>query len=382
MREMSESDEGQVAQRRPSLMRSMSNLEGPASKPMRKSRRVETEEAIIAEYAYFRRQLHFALTWPYTEKIIGGVIIVNFIVIILEADQNAGCSLQGDDSCVSPTFQIINYILLVIYIAEAIVRIFVHRINYFLDFWNLFDFFIILVGVVDVFLVVAASMSSLPGLSMLRLFRVARLVRAAKLLRIFPELQTMMKGFATAILAMVWGFLAIVLILLMWSVLAVELLNDINQEINSDTEFCKDMFSSVAAASLMFFQTLVAGDSWGFCAIPLVQKEPASAMLFAGALVTVSLGLTNLILAVIVEKAQEAHENDKMTEAASQAKCREAAQVKLQEMCEEIDRNGDGQITLRELKCAYRDHKEMKAVMDTLDISEEDLETFFPHHGY
>lgn len=127
----------------------------------------------------------------------------------------------------------------------------------------------------------------------------------------------------------------------------------------------------------MFFQTLVAGDSWGSCAIPLIERTPLSFALFAGSLVTVQLGLTNLILAVIVEKAQEAHEDNKIEEAARCTRAKEAAESRLKEMCEEIDRDADGKISLIELQAAYRDHREMKAVMSTLDIDEHDLDTLF-----
>eukprot|EP00930_Biecheleria_cincta_P098698 TRINITY_DN9034_c0_g1_i1.p1 TRINITY_DN9034_c0_g1~~TRINITY_DN9034_c0_g1_i1.p1 ORF type:complete len:608 (-),score=113.40 TRINITY_DN9034_c0_g1_i1:14-1837(-) len=357
------------------LVRTMSNLD--ALGPLRKSMRAVGEEALVANYSWKRRKLRACLKWHHTESLIGAVIIVNFVVIIVEADMKASCSSAEDASCESIALSVLNNLLLSIYIIEAAVRIFVYRSGYFFDCWNVSDLAIVIVGVADLVMQLAVSVSSLPGVSMLRLFRVARLIRAAKLLRIFPELQIMMKGFATAIGAMMWGFAAIVIVLLMWSVLSVELLNEANQELNVDNEFCQSMFSSVSGASLMFFQTLVAGDSWGPCAIPLIEGSPTSAFLFAGSLVTVQLGLTNLILAVIVEKAQEAHESNKEEEAQRCVRERDQAEARFQEMCEEIDRDGNGTITLQELHLAYRDHKEMKAVMETLDIDEHDLDMLF-----
>ena len=41
-------------------------------------------------------------------------------------------------------------------------------------------------------------------------------------------------------------------------------------------------FDSVFMVMLMFFQTLMAGDSWGDCAVPMIQKNPLSIIIFGG----------------------------------------------------------------------------------------------------
>eukprot|EP00931_Biecheleriopsis_adriatica_P006606 TRINITY_DN10798_c0_g3_i1.p1 TRINITY_DN10798_c0_g3~~TRINITY_DN10798_c0_g3_i1.p1 ORF type:complete len:557 (-),score=110.43 TRINITY_DN10798_c0_g3_i1:23-1693(-) len=345
---------------------------------LRSSVRQVQHDAKLASYSWFRRRCYDWLNAWYFDYAIGAVIVVNFVLIVVEADAGANptCTSGGDVGCAIEILQLLNVGLLVVYMGEAAMRIYVYRWDYFKDPWDLFDFFIVVVGALDLLIVWILRSTMLPGMSMLRLFRVARLVRAAKLLRIFPDLKAMLTGFAHAMGAMLWGFIGIAIMLLMWSVLAVELLNDTNSELDSD-EFCRQMFSSVGAASLMFWQTLVAGDSWGVCAIPLIQASPASFIVFAGALVTIQLGFTNLILAVIVERAQEAHERGKADEVAHMAKQRDAAGYRLMEICEEVDTNADGKITMQELMFAYEAHPELRAIFKTLDIDEVDLETVF-----
>jgi len=67
---------------------------------------------------------------------------------------------------------------------------------------------------------------------------------------------------------------------------------------------CPHAFETVFKSGLTFFQTIVAGDSWGTLAVPIIQYEPATAIFFIMVLVSVSLAIMNLILAVIVEAAQ------------------------------------------------------------------------------
>eukprot|EP00971_Amphidinium_carterae_P015120 298670-Amphidinium_carterae.1 len=43
-------------------------------------------------------------------------------------------------------------------------------------------------------------------------------------------------------------------------------------------------------ATLIFFQTMVAGDSWGHCTISIINKHPATFLVFASALISVQLG--------------------------------------------------------------------------------------------
>ena len=45
---------------------------------------------------------------------------------------------------------------------------------------------------------------------------------------------------------------------------------------------CTEAFDSVFMVMLMFFQTLMAGDSWGDCAVPMIQKNPLSIIIFGG----------------------------------------------------------------------------------------------------
>lgn len=63
---------------------------------------------------------------------------------------------------------------------------------------------------------------------------------------------------------------------------------------------CLRAMSSVMNANLLLFKTVIAGDSWGEIAVPVIEEHPATAIIFVGSLLTLIFGVVNLIVAVVV----------------------------------------------------------------------------------
>ena len=47
-------------------------------------------------------------------------------------------------------------------------------------------------------------------------------------------------------------------------------------------------------ANLLLFKTVVAGDSWGQIAVPVIQENPGTLVIFIGSLVTLAFGVLNV----------------------------------------------------------------------------------------
>jgi len=231
---------------------------------------------------------------------------------------------------------------------------------------------------VGIFGIVAdsANKDAASKVNILRMFRVARIIRVAKILKRFPVLNTMVSGFAGAMQAMLWGLILILVLLVMWSILAVEVVHPINHGLDED-DYCRLAFSSVFRSVLLFFQTLVAGDSWGACAIPIITHAPWTYIIFSFALVTVQLGFTNLVLAVIVDKAAEAREGSKADKEV-QKKAEEAASMKTwREAMSSLDLDGSCTVNKAELLSGFNTNLTVKKTLEDMDIYEEDLEQLF-----
>ena len=58
-------------------------------------------------------------------------------------------------------------------------------------------------------------------------------------------------------------------------------------------------------ANLLLFKTVIAGDSWGQLAVPVIRAYPYTALLFVGAYLTIVFGVLNLIVAVVATWLQQ-----------------------------------------------------------------------------
>merc|ERR1719329_1239280 len=107
----------------------------------------------------------------------------------------------------------------------------------------------------------------------------------------------------TCMRTLFWTVILTFLLLTMWSLVIVELVHPMVQELVEDDPGCEAIapwslaFSSVMRSNLTLFQTIVAGDSWGRLAVPIIVAHPWTAFLFLSALLSIVFGVLNLIVA-------------------------------------------------------------------------------------
>lgn len=307
--------------------------------------------------------------------VMGAIIILNIALMVVEADIGAACE-DKTSLCTPYWLSVFNIVLLAIYTVELIIRFFIYRRYFFDNRWNTIDVIIVTVGYVEVLL------SGSSGLQVVRICRLGRLARLLRLLRVFPTLYTMTKGFASTMTTILWGFALILALLLVWSLITVELVHPRNSELfevrgGDRSDWCFRAYSSVGNSIVYFFQTLVAGDSWGTCSIPLMREYPETFVIFSFAYITVQLGFTNLILAVIVDAAAKAREGDLRQKLKEKKQMEKEATDKLSGIIRNMDKDGNGQISWSELQSSFRFDREVRDLMALLDMDEKDLYKMF-----
>eukprot|EP00913_Durusdinium_trenchii_P034711 g32473.t1 len=92
---------------------------------------------------------------------------------------------------------------------------------------------------------------------------------------------------------------------------------------------------------------------------------------------TISLGLRNLILAVIVEKAAEAREKDSARKKEKKDQEREAHLVELAMLFDSMDENCNGKLSLEEMLNGFDCNPKFRQLMDFMDIAREEVEVVF-----
>eukprot|EP00419_Tripos_fusus_P080619 CAMPEP_0172939004 /NCGR_PEP_ID=MMETSP1075-20121228/223310_1 /TAXON_ID=2916 /ORGANISM="Ceratium fusus, Strain PA161109" /LENGTH=377 /DNA_ID=CAMNT_0013800389 /DNA_START=455 /DNA_END=1585 /DNA_ORIENTATION=+ len=191
-----------------------------------------------------------------------------------------------------------------------------------------------------------------------------------------------MAGLFGAVKVIFWGVLLINIWLCILSIVAVQVIHPINLEVAAQgtydgCERCPRAFSSVQSAILTFTQTLLAGDGWGQLSVPIIEQAPLTYFYFLIVLTTVCIAVVNLILAAIVEAAQQARmvgerEIVRMKEAQF-----EEAKDDFLDICEKLDKDQTGSLSLEELQNGFHENREFSNCMKAMDVTFDDLGTVF-----
>lgn len=306
------------------------------------------------------------------ERVMGLVILVNFVVVIVETDNNAK-DVESDD-----WVWYTSWGLLGTFVTELFMKLFVLRRQFWHERWNTFDFGVIAID--SFFSLLEVFGLSFVNVSMLRILRLSRLARATKVFRMFPELKLMMAGLTGAVNAIFWGSVLLFIALLVWSVLAVQFIHPLNKAVHLETNIydgcprCPHAFESTFQACLTFTTQIVAGDSWGRETQPIIEYAPVSAVFFLTVYISVGLAIMNLILGVVVNVATEARDRLLREEADEKLLCENESLSTLLVMCQEMDDDGNDELTFEEIREGFDANKAFRDTLADMDIGRDDLQ--------
>jgi len=337
--------------------------------------RADLHREFIEHLSPMRRHGAAILSSAAFETTLCLVLLTNLVIAILETNATA-----EEDEEVPQWILSANIVLLVVYCCEILMRVYVYHSYYFKSSWNWLD--IVVVGLDLVLQILGGVIGNLPNLSVLRTVRLLRLARAMRVLILFPELHTMIRGLAGTIKTVFWGILLLTGFMLFFSLIAVQIIHPINKTIEYEGCWrCPHAFESVWEANLTFLQQIVAGDSWGQVTVPIIEEAPWTMVFFLLVLVTIDLLVINLILAVVVEKAQQAHADETQEVVRQQVLEKEAqtkqAQRELVKICYSMDEDKSGNLTLDELLMGFDRDEYFQNMLKSMDISRDDIRMVF-----
>eukprot|EP00930_Biecheleria_cincta_P072401 TRINITY_DN59806_c0_g1_i1.p1 TRINITY_DN59806_c0_g1~~TRINITY_DN59806_c0_g1_i1.p1 ORF type:complete len:624 (+),score=93.15 TRINITY_DN59806_c0_g1_i1:73-1872(+) len=325
-----------------------------------------------------QRFVHQLIQKPCYELGLVTLVLFNVILMVIDLDNNLSCSTAKN--CTPQWPEVVDSILLGIYTLDFVLGLFAERWMFFKDNMHWLDMGIVLLGYVEL-LVALVLQGEAAMLNLIRIFRLCRLLRLAKLLRPIPELYNLLVGFVFTVRAIFWGFVMILLLCLFWAIVILQSISLMETDTLFDDDrfgayWCKDATGSTWAMMLLLWQTMITGDSWGACTLPVILREPSMYFVFAAAFVCVNIGFTNLILAVIVEHANEKSEEDRLIAKLEEQTALAAEIAKYQEVFCSIDADASGALSVDELLAGYDCNEDlqnsllMKFGIDRSDLSE------------
>lgn len=318
-------------------------------------------------------------------RVLKSTYVSNFMVALVLFD--AYCTCADIDSravgkATPEEFAIFSDLCLVMYTIELFLNMAVKGREIFMDWTMILDVVIILCGYGEFLMTLFADNDLVLSMGMFRAFRLARIVRLMRLLRktrALRELQKLVTMMATCLKALVWSSVFCFFIMSVWAMFMVEVVHPIINEsgLFDDCVQCQTAAGSVMNANLLLFKTVIAGDSWGLIAVPVIQAYPATAFIFIGSQVTLVFGVLNLIVAVVVDTFAEARQRDILNLAEELEYDFEKDRKFLQKVFDRMDADGSGLVTFEELVEGARRDPEFQSRLRVMDIDEADLQQLF-----
>jgi len=320
-----------------------------------------------------RRRTAFALIRSFWYKAaMASVIICHLGLVAYETD------LRAENRSNAAWLNVTLYSILALYVIEIMIQFYVSRMDLFQHHWALFDLAIVTSDIVCE--ITSMIFGRVRILAVLRVFRFLRFVRILRLFLVSRELYMIVHGLLSTFKAIFWASIICGCVLTMWSIVAVEMLNPINAEIAesglySTCERCEHAFSSVLRGDLTFVQQILAGDSWGETSVPIIEREPWTAFILIAVLTTVQFGLLNLIIAVIVDRAIEAREEDVEHKLREKESDLQQAMNELRGLCVQMDSDNSGNLTIDELQRGYDRIQSFRDMLRVMDIDKSEMAT-------
>lgn len=321
--------------------------------------------------------------------IIGAVILSNTLVIGFEIDYGPKPELDVDGYEIPleikdrTMWYALEAVFSVIFILEAMLKMYYYRLDYFKSWPNRFDFSLVILSIVDTFLLQLLNMAgSLRKFTVLRVVKMARLCRLIRLLSMFKELWLVVSG---VMLSLRTIMCVSVIILMIVYVLAIVMTMQVGHNPMFDYYYKKSggwdhrkFFGSVPRSMLTMFQ-VVTLDQWCESIARHVitgSENKLFVLFFVIFIFCTSFGLLNLVVGIIVENTLTAARNNADKIAKKQHEERVRTLDALREIFEIADSDRSGTIELCEFEEVIKT-REVKAKLSLIEIQAEEAVDLF-----
>jgi voltage-gated sodium channel len=212
---------------------------------------------------------------PRTERVIMALIVVNAVILGLETSKSVMASSGR-------LLQVLDHIILAVFVVEIAARVAVHRIAFFRDPWSVFDFIVIGIALV-------------PATETFSVLRSLRVLRVLRLITGVPTLRRVVAGLLAALPGMGSIVFLIGLIYYVFGVMATKLFGETNS----------DLFGTLADSLFTLF-TVMTLEGWvNDVAKPVMEKHPYAWVFFISYIVVTTFMVLNLFIGVVVNAMQE-----------------------------------------------------------------------------
>ena len=217
---------------------------------------------------------------PRVQHAIVALIVINAVLLGLETWPTA-VTMAGD------LILRLDGLILAVFVAEILVRLYVYRVEFWRDPWSVFDFAVVAIALV-------------PATGPLAVLRALRVLRVLRLLTMVPS----MRRVVGALLAAIPGLGAIALVLLIFFYVSAVIATNLFSATHPD------WFGSIGLSLYTLFQVMTL-ESWSMgIARPVMQSFPYAWAFFVPFILIATFTMLNLFIAIIVSAMQTSSETE------------------------------------------------------------------------
>lgn len=238
------------------------------------------EQNADAQSLTTRVRLRSFLEQDRVHNVILTVIIINSITLGLGTSDRVNAEIGG-------FLRVFDRVILGIFVVELSLKLYAYGIHFFRSPWNLFDFFVVSVGLLPQ----GAGMSALRGL---------RVIRALRLLSVIPQMRAVVQALLDALPGMGAVILMISIVFYVFGVMATVMYGDAFDE----------FFGTLGRSLYSLFQVMTL-ESWSMGIVrPVMETYPYAWAFFVPFIMITTFSVLNLFIGLLVNTMQSAVEQD------------------------------------------------------------------------
>jgi len=323
---------------------------------------------------------------------ITALILINVILLGIEVDYS---STVGQEE-IPQWFGTANTIIVCFFILEIVLKFFALGCwNFWTGedaAWNIFEFLIIVVSLLDVvldFVMQAVSSTLNTGqLRLVRSIRLARALRSMRVMRLFRyvgALRTLVLSIISTMGSLLWTLALLLLIFYSFGVMLTQIVIDHCRYSNimdtgndnavpkCDTALAT-YWQNVPESMLTLFMAISGGVSWDDAVRPLRDVSPLALALVIFYVVIAVFAVLNVVTGVFCNTAIESATIDKDVATIKQVQAKQHQVEHLRQIFQEIDRDNVSEVSFQDVQDAIS-NGDLSSFMEAVGISTDDVWT-------
>eukprot|EP00746_Dinoflagellata_sp_MGD_P066115 gnl/MRDRNA2_/MRDRNA2_27442_c0_seq1.p1 gnl/MRDRNA2_/MRDRNA2_27442_c0~~gnl/MRDRNA2_/MRDRNA2_27442_c0_seq1.p1 ORF type:complete len:541 (+),score=92.68 gnl/MRDRNA2_/MRDRNA2_27442_c0_seq1:208-1623(+) len=270
----------------------------------------------------------------------------------------------------------LDFLFTTIFAMEMLLKILHSRIQYFKDGWNLLDFVLAWLSILDSFILgpaIGGDEQDLRAYSVLRILRILRLIRAIRLLRMFRELWKIVKGIIDSLRTIFWAGLLLILVLYVCGIFCCAMIgknktagyySSTEEEEVTDFEFnVYQYYGTVPRAMFTLFETCIEPLNIR----PVIERQPYMLLFFSVFIFLTTFGVLNVIIGVIVDHTMAVSPEIRRAEAIEALRLEMIQVNSVRAACTASDEDADGMVTPQDIEKAMR-MQNMSRILENMEL--------------